>query len=227
MYPIWIKQNLNEFRPRVSKTTSHICTARTRMLSSITNQNQNDNYAWMLLIYFPHDHGFRERMTISTIIRRMIIAMQVHFRVFFCSFFAFWRRFVPVSICSAAPVTWAEKIKSQNNLNLTMSMVQIIPCRTRVLQTIYQWQEPITIPVSQCCPASLLELRPRHPSRGKSAFRSILYLVKAASPWNLNVGGLAIHYLMQIMKLLLNLFHCIVSLLDLLQCVQHLQKCEI
>jgi len=108
-----------------------------------------------------------------------------------------------------------------------MSMVQIIPCRTRVLQTIYQWQEPITIPVSQCCPASLLELRPRHPSRGKSAFRSILYLVKAASPWNLNVGGLAIHYLMQIMKLLLNLFHCIVSLLDLLQCVQHLQKREI
>jgi hypothetical protein len=44
------------------------------MLSSITNKNQNDNYAWMLLIYFPHDHGFRERMTTSTIIRRMIIA---------------------------------------------------------------------------------------------------------------------------------------------------------
>jgi len=112
MYPIWIKQNLNEFRPRVSKT-SHICTARTRMLSSITNQNQNDNYAsWMLLIYFPHDHGFRERMTISTIIRRMIIAMQVHFRVFFCSFFAFWRRFVPVSICSAAPVTCVSMLSS-------------------------------------------------------------------------------------------------------------------
>jgi hypothetical protein len=77
---------------------SHICTARTRMLR-VTPTNQHDNYAsWMLLIYllFPHVHGFRERMTISTIIRRMIIAMQVHFRVFFCSFLAFWRWLVPV-----------------------------------------------------------------------------------------------------------------------------------
>ena len=180
-----------------------------------------------LSIYFPQFHGFRERMMTSTIIRRMIIAMQVHFRVFFCSFFAFWRKFVPVLICSSALVTWAENIRSQNSLNLAMSMVPIIPCCTFPKITIYQWQALITIPVSQCCPASLHELRPRQTSRRKSAFRSILYLVKAASPWNLNVGGLAIHYLMQIMKLLLNLFHCIVSLLDLLQCVQHLQKREI
>lgn len=37
---------------------------------------------------------------------------------------------------------------------------------------------------------------------------------------------LVIHYLLQIKKLPLNLFHCVMALLDLLQCVQYLQMRE-
>ena len=47
------------------------------------------------------------------------------------------------------------------------------------------------------------------------------------SPRNLNLGRLTIHYLLQIKKLPLNLFHRVMALLDLLQCVQYLQMREI
>lgn len=93
-------------KEKIMYTTLWHCVAYTQieLYNNITNQNKHEHDdSEMLVFYFAH--GFKERTITRTIIRRMIIATQVHFRVLFCRIFAFRRRFVPVCTCSAAPVT--------------------------------------------------------------------------------------------------------------------------
>lgn len=98
--------------------------------------------------------------TTAIITRRIMIAMHIHFREFFWSFFAFWSTLVPLWTCSTAVVTWTR-------FPLTRSTKQCIMCMHAQNHS-GQWCQRRSKPDFQCCLRSLLEPPLKPPYQGKS-----------------------------------------------------------
>lgn len=89
------------------------------------------------------------------------MAMHIHFREFFWSFFAFWSAVFPLWTWSTAFVTWTQFPLTHNTKQCTTSLwytsMHIQAC-----------EKYISKPEFQCYLKSLLELRLRQPYQGRS-----------------------------------------------------------
>lgn len=98
---------------------------------------------------------------IATMIRRMIIAMHIHFLEFFCSFFAFWRAVFPCCTWSTALETWQIKTVNKRIVNRVIFQTRSYLIQL-LLHTVYSWKKSMTgssfkravqLPALQCCQA--------------------------------------------------------------------------